>query len=193
MKPSLALTPTPSSALAPLVFQARLLSRRLGTAGIVGILLLIGAVAAFVLSPRLLKDADALQDSLAIKEQQAAQLAKQPVITSAKDQARLYTGAFPALSQNANDLKIVFDAAAKHNVELLKGEYQLIADPSATFITYSAVFPVKDRYGTLKSFANDVLTAMPHVALEELRMERPTSTASVLDARIRFTFIYKGI
>jgi hypothetical protein len=182
-----------SAPLAPLVLQARLLARRLGTAGMIGVLLLVGAVLAFVLSPKLLKDADSLEDSVALKEQQVAQLSSQPVVTTVKDQVKQYTGAFPDASQNASDLKRVFDAAAKHKIELLKGEYQLIADPNATFITYSAVFPVKDSYGTLKSFANEVLTAMPHVALEELRMERPTSTSSVLDARIRFTFIYKGV
>jgi hypothetical protein len=155
-------------------------------------LLIAAALVAFALSPKLLKDVDTFEDKLANQEREAARLATQPAALNAKDQIKNYTGAFPDASQNAADLKKVFDAANKHKVELLKGEYQLIADPNATFVTYSAVFPVKDRYGTLKGFANEVLTSLPHVALDELRMERPTSTSSTLDARIRFTFIYKG-
>jgi hypothetical protein len=181
-----------SSSLEPLLLQARLLNRRLGVAGLLGVLLIAAALVAFVLSPRLLKDAGSMEDSVANKEREAARLATQPSALNAKDQIKSYTGAFPEVAQNASDLKRVFEAADKYKVELLKGEYQLMADPNATFVTYSAVFPVKDRYGTLKSFANEVLTAMPHVALEELRMERPTSTSATLDARIRFTFIYKG-
>lgn len=181
------------AALDSLQLQARLLVRRVGGAGLLGILLLVAALLAFVIAPRLLKDANTLDDASSLKEQQLAHISSLPVVPTQKEQVRQYTGAFPDLAQNASDLKKVFDAAAKHKVELLKGEYQLNAEPNATFITYTAVFPVKDRYGTLKGFANDVLTAMPHVALEELRMERPTSTSAVLDARIRFTFIYKGV
>jgi len=76
-------------------------------------------------------------------------------------------------------------------VELARGEYQLKSEAGTPLVTYTATFPVHTEYGALKQFTGDVLTALPHVSMDELRMARPDAGSGVLDSVVRFTFIYR--
>jgi hypothetical protein len=97
---------------------------------------------------------------------------------------------FPALTQSANDLEQVFALAKRRNIDLLKGDYQLKSEANTSLVSYTATFPVRNEYGALKAFAADVLQALPHVSMDELRMSRADSGSGALDSVVRFTFIY---
>jgi hypothetical protein len=114
-----------------------------------------------------------------------------PEPLTAREQLDRFVDGFPPFAQSASDVKQVFAGAQRAHVNLPKGDYLVKADAGSPFITYTATFPVHESYDSLKMFAADVLQALPHAALDELRMARPNTASAVLDATIRFTFVYR--
>ena len=169
------------------------LVRTLGYPGLAGLALLVPALALAAWLPRLQRDSMDATAALAIKARAAARrLQASPRALSDGDVTREFVASFPLLEQNAADLDAILVAASHHHVALLKGEYQLKVDPSAPFMTYTATFPIRDNYATLKDFSADVLTALPHVSMDELRMTRDAAGSASLDAIVRFTFFYRS-
>lgn len=168
------------------------LNRRIGRSGLFALALLaVAAVLALVL-PELTRRTDDLRAALAARADAMARPAPPVRRTMTNGEQLLeYVSGFPPLSQNASDLERVFGTARQRNVELLRGEYQLKAEPNAPLVTYTATFPVHNDYGALKQFTADVLTALPHVSMDELRMARTDAGTGVLDSVVRFTFIYR--
>jgi uncharacterized iron-regulated membrane protein len=166
--------------------------RQLGTSGLLGALLLVLAVALVATGPQLQRASEGARAEL---EQRRAGLQRPrepaPDTLTAQEQFDRYVGGFPPFAQNASDVKAVFAGAQRAHVALLKGDYALKADAGSPFITYTATFPVHENYAALKLFAAEVLQDLPHAALDELRMVRPEANGSVLDATVRFTFVYR--
>ncbi len=167
--------------------------RRFGTAGVVALALLVLALAVGLSIPSLNRHSDELRTALVLRADEItrnAQPARRRV--SSGEQVVEFVGAFPQLSQSAGDLEQVFAAARQHNVSLLKGDYQLKAEPNTPLVAFTATFPVRNEYGALKAFTADVLTALPHVSMDELRMARADAGTGVLDSVVRFTFVYRS-
>ena len=152
------------------------------------------AVATLVIAawlPRLSRDGDALRATLAAKAAAAARApaaASRPLSSSERTQE--FVSRLPSLSHSADDLEKVFALAKARRIDLPKGEYQFKAEPNAPLVFYTATFPVQNEYGALKAFAADVLLALPHVSMDELRMSRADARTGSLDSMVRFTFVY---
>jgi hypothetical protein len=169
------------------------LVRRVGHAGIAGGVILAAGLALVLSLPALEHDARNAAASLAARGMAARQRApSRPAPVSPLEAAHAWVDGFPALSQNAADVAQVFAAAQLRHVQLPKGEYQLKAEPGAPFITYTATFPVHGDYDALKGFSADVLSALPHVSMDELRLSRDSAGTTTLDAVVRFTFFYRS-
>ena len=176
------------SRLLPLWWRARL---RLGLAGLIALALAVPTLAIAVWLPELSRDGDALKAALAAKMEAASRApapAQRPLSSSERTQE--FVSRFPPLARNADDLEKVFALAKARRIDLTKGEYQLKAEPNAPLVFYTATFPVQNEYGALKAFAADVLQALPHVSMDELRMSRPDARVGALDSTVRFTFVY---
>ena len=133
--------------------------RTLGTPGLAGLALLVPGALLVAWLPQLHRESHQAESVLAT--QTLAALHSGPVRVrplSTLEQMRQYIAEFPPLSQSASDLESVFKAAQQHNIVLLKGEYQVKADPNGAFVRYTATFPVRDDFGALKDFSADVLT-----------------------------------
>jgi hypothetical protein len=170
------------------------LGRRIGHSGIAGMVLAIAGLALAASLPALKRDTRDTVASAAARVQAARQrIQLQPVVVSQAEAVRTYIDAFPPLGQNAADVAHIFAAAELRHLALPKGEYQLKAEPNAPFVTYTATFPIHGDYDALKGFSADVLTALPHVAMDELRISRDTAGTTTLDAVVRFTFFYRSI
>lgn len=167
--------------------------RRVGAPGLLALALLLPTLIIGLSMHVSQQRADELRATLAARADAIARQG-QPVrrTLSQGEQVGEFAATFPPLAQSASDLERVFDAAQRQNVSLLKGEYQLKAEPKAALVSYTATFPVRNRYGALKAFAADVLTALPHVSMDELRMTRADAGTGALDSMIRFTFIYRS-
>ena len=167
--------------------------RRIGASGLAAALLLLVAAAVAAWMPRLDREVAQLHESVALQRAalhaHATEARPEP---SPADRLGQYVDAFPTLRQNAADLDAIFRSAQRHQLVLLKGEYQLKADAGSPFIAYSATLPVRSRYGAVKAFAADVLRILPHASLDELRISRDSAGADVLDAVVRFKLTYRS-
>lgn len=167
--------------------------RRLGVAGMLAAGLLVVALVMGLALPGLMKRSDELRASLVRSADditRQARSARRPV--AAADRTGELIAGFPPLSQSASDLEQVFAAAEARKITLLKGDYQFKAEPGAPLVSITATFPVRKEYGAVKGFTADVLTALPHVSMDELRMARPDAGSGVLESVIRFTFVYRA-
>lgn len=168
--------------------------RRVGTPGVLGLVLLVPTLAIALWLPRLERHADGLRAALKAQANAVARQdppARRPM--SKGEQALEFMAGFPTLMQSAGDLDKVFALARRSNVTLLKGEYQLKAEPNAPLVSYSASFPVQNDYAALKDFTARVLRALPHASLDELRMTRAEAGGGMLDSMVRFTFVYRSL
>jgi hypothetical protein len=166
--------------------------RRVGWSGLLGAVLALVALGLAVAWPTLQHAADASRVALEHRREMLRRpQAPQAIPLTPQEQAERFVSGFPGFEQNAEDVKHVFAGAERAHVQLLKGDYAIKADAGSPFITYTATFPVKDTYSALKEFTAEVLQSLPHASLDELRMARPDVQGAVLDATIRFTFVYR--
>jgi hypothetical protein len=168
--------------------------RRVGTPGLLALALLLPTLVIALWMPRLNRQADEMRAALVARADAVARQS-QPVRRplSDREQALEFMAGFPALLQSASDLETVFALAERSHVKVLKGEYQLKAEPNSPLVAYTATFPVRNGYGALKEFTGEVLKALPHASLDELRMTRTEAGNGELDAVVRFTFVYRSL
>jgi hypothetical protein len=166
--------------------------RRLGWLGLAGALLAGLAVSLLMASDQLQRSAAQTQSAIEAERRKLAGLRKRQAAPASDSQkAEQFVEAFPSAAHSAADLRMIFECAHRAHVSLPRGEYVVKADGNAAFITYTATFPVHEPYEQLKFMAAAVLEALPHAALEELRMARSDSTGVDLDATLRFTLVYR--
>jgi hypothetical protein len=169
----------------------RRLLRRVGTQGIAGLALLPAIVAIAWWVPQLNHDTDDLRARIAANAVAGpARLVPKPVSDS--ERVQQFVSRFPPLGRSATDMSRVFALAQARKINLSKGEYQLTSEPNMALVSYAVTFPVRNEYGALKAFAADVLEALPHVSMDELRMSRTDATTGALDSTVRFTFVYRS-
>lgn len=171
----------------------RRMLRYAGPYGIAGVALLMAALLLASWIPHLQRQGQALRIAVAAKS------VTTPIPGSVSVARRMPVGeqvvefvaAFPLLSQNPGDLDEVFQSARRRNVQLLRGEYQLKQEANAPLVIYTATFPVRTNYGSIKDFTADVLRALPNASMDELRMNRSASGSTELESVIRFSFVYR--
>jgi hypothetical protein len=171
----------------------RTLLERFGTFGLIGIGLLLLALGLGVLTPQLTREAEDLRGEAERTrgrlDEARRSLAEQPGSTQRATQLRAL---FPTTDHATADLRVMFDTAQKNRIDLVKGEYALAhGDDASRLRRFEVTFPVKERYVTIKSFVAEVLNAVPHASLSELRLERTASNVDKLDARVHFTLFYR--
>lgn len=168
------------------------LLRRLGVGGLLGMTLLAAGLAMALWLPQLHQRNDQLRAAISTQAEVSARR-ETPASTrrSGADRASEFVGSLPTLADNANDLDKLFALAKKRALDLPKGEYQLKAEASAALVSFTVTLPLRSEYGPLKEFVADVLDALPHVSMDEMRMSRPDAGGTVLDSLVRFTFVYR--
>lgn len=166
---------------------------RLGAGGVAGSL---GLVAVLLLAgwlPRLEHESAELEAALARRTagmtRRVAPAA--PIRVPLEQQVATFVGTFPPLSQHAKDLRQVFDSAHHRKLLLPKGEYQIRDEAGAPLVTVTATFPLVAKYPALRDFSADVLKALPHATLDELRMSRDGAGSEALESSVRFSFVYR--
>ncbi|GAB4480773.1 MAG: hypothetical protein OHK0044_28970 [Burkholderiaceae bacterium] len=174
---------------------ARAVHARCGSAGLAGAALLTAAIAALVYAPRMQRDVQVLHEQVDRTRAQLLQrgrdLARQP--DSAQQFAR-FRAWFPSADRATADLRTLFAAAAKHGVQLPRGEYAVVRDEAVVGLArLEVVLPVKERYGAIKAFVGEALNALPHASVSELRIERDGggTGAAPLEARVKLTLFYR--
>jgi len=167
--------------------------RRVGRPGLFGIALLIAAVLIALWLPQLTRQTDGLRAALTMQADAAPrqERSSRPRLSHG-EQAAEFVSAMPPMSQSAGDLSTVFAIAARRNMSLPRGEYQLKVEPNVALVSYTVTLPVRGDYGALKGFSADVLEALPNGSMDELRMTRSDVGSTTLDALVRFTLVYRS-
>jgi Tfp pilus assembly protein PilO len=125
------------------------------------------------------------REASAVKSQLAKRGGTQVLTTSRSQLSNFY--AFFPLTENVPELlSRIHGSAKEHGLLLEKGEYKLARESNFRLARYQVTLPVHGDYGSVRSFANDVLEAVPSAALEELTLKRESVDLPELDGRVRF-------
>lgn len=167
--------------------------RRIGPVNVVTGIFTIGTVALAAWAIQL----DGQSDALRLQLQARAASAPTPDQTVQArhvpigQQIDEFVATFPPLSQNPADLSEVFQSAKRHEIQLPRGDYQFKNDVNVALVVLTATFPLSAAYGSTKEFAADVLRALPHASMDDLRMTRSAADVDALESSIRFSFVYR--
>jgi hypothetical protein len=88
-------------------------------------------------------------------------------------------------------VKVLFDLAAKSGLVLSQGEYKAAYDKASRVSTYQIILPVKGQYQTIWQFAMQGLRDMPFASLDEVGFRRESIAEPTVEARLRFTLYLK--
>lgn len=81
----------------------------------------------------------------------------------------------------------ILDAAARHGIDLPKGEYRTSVDRS-TLVTRTLVsLPVKAGYPQLRSFVEDVLRSTPNASVDQISFRREAAAQASVEATLRIS------
>jgi len=166
---------------------------RLGANGLIGLAMALTAVIGLAYAVRTQHEAADLQAQAEAARAHAAQVKTAPVeVVPAGERLARFQQWFPTADTSTADLRKIFKAAQASHLVLQRGEYSLTAiDGSGGLQKFDVILPVKEHYGSVKSFVADVLNELPHASLAELRVERPAAAADELDTRVHFTLYYR--
>jgi hypothetical protein len=174
--------------LAALLLRARLAVLRAGAPTCIAAgLCLAGAVAwAWVLPHKA-----TLSKQLARPLPMPARLSSAPPPPSANQNLAGFYDVLGEKRYTEQQVKILFDVAARSNLTLSQGEYKSAYDKASGVTTYQIVLPVKGPYGAVWRFAMEALRSMPFAALDEVTFRRDTIADPTVEARLRLTLYLK--
>lgn len=172
--------------LALLRLRAQLLLRRLGAPACLAVALLALGAAAWIWAWQQRSVATRLE-ARPLPQPSLAVAALAPPATASENLARFYA----ALGQQRHaeqQVKQLFDLAAKNGLLLAQGEYKSGYDKASRVATYQVTLPLKGSYAAVWQFALQALRAMPFASLDELSFRREQIADTQLEARLRLTF-----
>lgn len=166
------------------------LQARLGISGLLGAALIGLAAGALWITPKLQDDAGDLQKQILETRARLSDPSAQ-VKADAVTQAARFREWFPPAAQSPEDVRTLFRVAAEHKISLARGDYSTVLRRETRLTSYDVVLPVRAHYPAVRTFVIAALNALPHASLAELRVERGSSTADTVDARVHLTLYYR--
>ncbi|MDQ2820599.1 MAG: hypothetical protein M3Y65_09405 [Pseudomonadota bacterium] len=106
---------------------------------------------------------------------------------SANQNLALFYASLGERQTSGQQVKTLFDIAAKTGLVLRQGEYKAAYDQNGKLHTYQVTLPVKGSYAAIWQFALLSLRAIPFAALDDIGFRRDDIQAAGVDARVRFT------
>ena len=165
--------------------RAEALLRRLGTAGIVGLGVLL-ACAGFYLSELVPLEQEAAAQRLAL-ERLKARTPYRPVASGGRaDELRRFYSVFPVSTELTDELERLHALARRSGLDLAQGEYRLERRTSGLW-AYRVTLPARGNYGQFRDFVGAVLKNMPIASLDGLRFERKKAIETQLEGQLRLT------
>jgi hypothetical protein len=146
----------------------------------------VGLVLVGVLLLGLSQQLRAQKNKLQLELRQAQKPGPQPAV----NRTRGVPVVFPPSSDYTADLAQIFDIAKSQGIVLASGDYR-DADPTALGLDTRLVdLRINENYGKLKEFLANVLNAMPHAAVQELRIERKDGAAVKHQVFLKLALVY---
>nr|WP_315261353.1 hypothetical protein [uncultured Duganella sp.] len=175
--------------LATLLLRGRLVLRRAGAPACVAAALCVAGVAAWAwLLPQRAGQARVMARPLPAP----ATLVTSPAPPSANQNLAAFYDVLGEKRHAEQQVKVLFDLAAKSNLVLSQGEYKAGFDQASRVSTYQIILPVKGPYQSIWQFAMQGLREIPFASLDEVAFRRDTIAEPTVEARLRFTLYLKG-
>jgi hypothetical protein len=172
--------------LATVRLRAQLLLRRAGAPACLAVALLVLGIAAWVWAWQQ-RTVAAQLEARPLPQPSLAVVTALPPATSSENLARFYA----VLGQQRHaeqQVKQLFDLAAKNGLLLAQGEYKSGYDKASRVATWQVSLPLKGSYAAVWQFALQALRAAPFASLDELSFRREQIADTDLEARLRLTF-----
>jgi hypothetical protein len=154
------------------------------------VLVMAGALAWTLNAVWAMERAQAARDAQAKRQPQAAAApgaAPAPTPVQPPDNLDAFYGALGARGSAEQQVKILFDLAAKSGLVLRQGEYKPGYDRNAKVYTYQVNLPVKGSYAAIWQFAMAALRTIPFASLDEITFHRDAIGDATVDARLKLT------
>lgn len=159
--------------------------RRLGTAGVLGIGVLL-ACAGFWFSALEPMERELAAQRTAL-ERLRARSPYQPVAADRRaEELERFQSLFPAAARLTDELERVHKLARRAGLDPARGEYRLEKRGAALW-PYRVTLPVRGRYSQLRDFVAALLEEMPTASIDALRLERKQARDAELEAQVRLT------
>jgi hypothetical protein len=166
------------------------LSRRaqyLGRTGIVGVSLLVFAIATFLGANVTLRlQLAGLRADLVTAEQAAAARHLAGPDLSGAEGLRSFVRKLPARSELPAIMEGIVKQAAVAGVALERGSYAFTVTRSGQLVRYRMTFPVVGAYPNIRSFIDGTLAVIPNAAVDGLKFARKDVGSGEVEADIRF-------
>lgn len=166
-----------------LVWHAHQWARRLGRAGLAGLLLgVVAALMQFAHVAPLQAESRALEArlvNLKIAARRTPPLATQVPVTGFIDKLPDTTAASAVIGQ-------LEQLARAHDLQLLRGQYAQAPVTGTSLLRWQLSLPINAEYPKIIAFIAASLQALPTLALEDLKLKRDTIETSALDADLHF-------
>lgn len=172
--------------------RAELLLRRIGAPVCVAVMLCMFSLVASVW---------AWQQRLLAVQMEARPLPSVPLSAmvvstppvAASDNLGLFYDVLGQPYQVEQQVKLLFDLAAKNGLVLAQGEYKSSYDKASRVASYQVTLPLKGSYQAVWQFALQALRAVPFASLDELSFRREQIADARLEARLRLTFYLSDV
>jgi hypothetical protein len=159
--------------------------RRLGTAGVLGLGVLLACAGFWLTALQPLEEELAAQRLAA--ERLRARVPYQPVSSSGRaEELRRFQALFPRSDRLTDEVERLHGMGRAAGLELAQGEYRLERRPVGLW-AYRVTLPVSGTYPQLRDFVSAVLKDMPVASIEALRLERKRAADTQLQAQLRLT------
>lgn len=161
--------------------------RQLGWQGMAGILLIVSSLLFFIIvtMPKTQQLQQLQADLVALKAKP-----KHAIENGSKhsqfDVAQSFYDVLPEQREANNKIGVILDVATDTGLVIDKVEYEQPLS-SSPLMQYQIKLPLTGSYMQIRRFINQVLNAMPSIALSDLSLKREDISSEVIDARIQFT------
>ena len=170
--------------------QLRWYIGRLGTAGKIGIgLLVVATIYFFSVVLPLESDLDKLKERAEMLQMQAQSKQTPADADSGKklsgDQAlQAFYDFFPRIDSSPFWIRELDRIAKKQKVELSSSEYRLVNENDARLARYEMILPVRGSYAQIRAFIAEALEAIPAMAISAIAIKRDNVTSDKLEMRL---------
>ncbi len=164
------------------------LQRKLGSQGLLGLVLILLSIGVFLFKISPTKEA-------LFKAQHSVQAETPSLITSkAKtpdyDINKFYDG-FPATREISQQMRAIHKVAESKNVEFDKIEYKLSKVPGTSLSAYKISCSIFVNYKTMRNFISQLLKENPNLALEQVEINRENVKSNEIETKIDLVTYYK--
>lgn len=170
----------------------RNLRRRIGSAGIAGVAMIVAGIVAYPLVVVPIQD----RAAATLAEAEHLRIAPPPIVKTPEQLSAEHIDGFyrrfPPARNLPQWLEILHGLALKQGLSVARGEYKLNIDDDGKILRYEIHLPVRGSYPAMRSFIDAARQGIPALALDTVSLKRESVTEAVVDGQFGFVLLLRG-